>query len=469
VDVPRYVHLIAQGKFAEALAVVRERVPFPAVLGHVCTHPCETECRRGFLNEPIAIRALKRFAAEQDTGLWKEKLTTAKPTGKRVAVVGSGPAGLTAAYYLARLGHSVTVFEALPKPGGMMRVGIAEYRLPRKVVDAEIEVIESLGVDIRTNTRVKSPDELLEQGYDAVFLAIGARQGTKIGVEGEDDARVIECMSFLRDVNLGTAVTLGGRVAVIGQGHAAIEASRTALRLGAKKVTIICQGMQPEKPAEEMEDALEEGVEILFLAAPRKIARTDGRVRLDCLRLKLTEPDASGKQFAEPIQGTDFTLKVDTVISALGQIPEIPTGFRLTITEGNTLQVDPDTLATSQDSIFAGGDAVTGPASIIEAIAAGRRAAIAIDRYLGGDGVIDEALAPAQEIESCLERDGNFADNLRVQMPCWPVKKRLNSFAEVKLGFTEEMAVEEARRCLRCDSRLQITPAILPPSLARQS
>jgi NADPH-dependent glutamate synthase beta subunit-like oxidoreductase len=421
------------------------------------------------LNEPIAIRALKRFASEQDAGLWKEKLTTAKPTGKRVAIVGSGPAGLTAAYYLARLGHSVTVFEALPKPGGMMQVGIAEYRLPKKVVEAEIEVIESLGVEIITNKRIESTDELFKQGYDAIFLAIGAHQGTKIGVEGEDVPGVIESVSFLRDVKLGARVTLDGRVAVVGEGHAAIEASRTALRLGVKKVTIIYQGVQPEKPAEEMEDAFKEGVEILFLSVPRRIVKADGRLVLDCLRLKLTEPDGSGKRFTEPIKSSDFTLEVDIVISAVGQIPEIPAGFRLALNEGNTMQVDPDTLATSQEGAFAGGDVVTGPASIIEAIAAGRRAATAIDRYLGGDGVIDETLAPVQEVVSCLGRDENFADILRVPMPCLPVKKRLNSFAEVELGFTEEMAVEEARRCLRCDSRLQITPAILPPSVARQS
>jgi len=467
VDVPRYVHLITQGKFAEALAVVREKVPFPAVLGHVCSHPCETECRRGWLNEPIAIRALKRFAAEQDTGIWKEKLTAAKPTGKRVAVAGSGPAGLTVAYYLARLGHSVTVFEALPEPGGMMRVGVAEFRLPRKVVDAEIEVIKSLGVDIRTNTTVESPDELFKQGYDAVFLAIGAHRGTKIGVEGEDSPKVIECLSFLRDVNLGKEVTSGDRVAVVGEGHAAIEASRVARRLGAKKVTVVCQDAPLEKPNEEMEDALKEGVEILFLSAPKKIIRNDGRLRLDCLQLKLTEPDTSGKCSAEPIPGSDFKLDVDMVISAVGQVPEIPAGFGLAVTERNTLQADPETLATSRDGVFAGGDAVTGPASIIKAIAAGRKAAIAIDRYLGGDGVIDETLAPAQEIEPCLGRDGSFAESQRRQMPCLPVEQRLNSFAEVEAGFTKKKAVEEAGRCLRCDIRLQITPVTPPPSLAR--
>jgi formate dehydrogenase beta subunit len=238
IDVPRYVRLTAEGKFDEALAVIREKVTFPRVLGRVCFHPCEEVCRRGKLNQPIAICSLKRFVAEQDSGEWKTKSKKAAPTGKRVAIVGSGPAGLTAAYYLAKLGHAVTVFEALPEAGGMMRVGIPRYRLPKDVLDSEIEVIKSAGVEIRTNAKVESLEALRAQGCDAVFLALGAHQGVKMGIEGEDSPGVIECISLLKEISLGKKLELGTKVAVIGGGNAAIDAARTARRLGAKEVVI---------------------------------------------------------------------------------------------------------------------------------------------------------------------------------------------------------------------------------------
>jgi len=258
IDIPRYIHFIGQNRYSEAAAVIREKVPFPRVLGYVCDHPCETVCRRLEINEAIAIKGLKRFAAERDSGAWKKNSKKAPPTDKRVAIVGSGPAGLTTAYYLSKLGHSVIVFEALPVPGGMLRVGIPEYRLPKEVLDAEIEEIKQESFNIKTDTKIESLDSLFKQGYDAVFLAIGAHQGTKMRVEGEDSPGVMDAIAFLREVSLGRKVQLGNRVAVIGGGNVAIDAARTALRLGAEDVTIIYRRTRNEMPAsaEEVEGAL---------------------------------------------------------------------------------------------------------------------------------------------------------------------------------------------------------------------
>ncbi|MBA7599721.1 Ferredoxin--NADP reductase [subsurface metagenome] len=450
IDVPRYLRFIAEGKPAEAVAVIREKIPFPAVCGLVCFHPCEAKCRRAQLDEAIAIRMLKRYAWEHDTGMWKQKIKVAPATGKRVGIIGSGPAGLTAAYYLAKLGHSATVFEALPEPGGMMLVGIPDYRLPKDALRAEIKEIEDIGVEIRTNTRVDSIDKLFKEGYNAVFLAIGAHQGLKIGVEGEDSPRVMECVDFLREVSLGKEVKLGDKVAVIGGGNAAIDSARTALRLGTKEVTIVYRRTQAEMPAsaEEVKEALEEGVQIYFLAAPSRIFSRNGRVELESIRMELGAMDSSGRRRPEPIKGSEFAMSFDTIIAAIGQRPEIPHQFNLATGRGNAIQIDPDILVTSREGVFAGGDAVTGPASVIEAIAAGRQAAISIDKYLGGSGDIDETLAPPEKAMAPLEE---AEEKRRPEMPTLPDEKRLSGFDQVELGYTDEMAIEEAQRCLRCD------------------
>jgi len=450
IDVPRYIRFIAEGKPAEAVAIIREKIPFPSVCGYVCIHPCEAKCRRALLDEAIGIRVLKRFAAEHDSGLWKANSTVAPASGKRIAVVGSGPAGLTAAYYLAKLGHSVTVFEALPEAGGMMRVGIPDYRLPKDILKAEIKEIEGTGVDIKTNTSIESLDELFQEGYDAVFLASGAHQGVKMGVKGENNAGVMECVAFLRDISLGKEVKVGERVAVIGGGNAAVDSARTTLRLGAKEVTIVYRRTQAEMPAsaEEIEGAVAEGVKIHFLAAPSRITSKDGKLQLKCLEMRLGEVDASGRPRPEPIEGSEFTMDLDTIIAAVGQRPEIPGQFKLPLGRGNTIQVDPDTLATGREGVFAGGDAVNGPASVIEAIANGRQAASSIDRYLGGSGDIEETLAPPEgEVEPLEEAK----EEPRVEIPALPVAERLKNFSQVELGLSEKMAVKEANRCLRCD------------------
>ncbi|GAH94408.1 unnamed protein product [marine sediment metagenome] len=394
---------------------------------------------------------LKRFAAERGNGLWKMRAKIAPATGKQVAIIGSGPAGLTAAYYLAKRGHTVTLFEALPEPGGMMRYGIPEYRLPREVLAEEIEEIRSVGVDIRTNAKINSLDGLFAGGYNAIFLAIGAHQGAKLRIEGEDSPEVMEGISFLREINMGNKVRVGNKVAIIGGGNVAIDASRNALRLGAKEVTIIYRRTRTEMPAseEEINEAIHEGVKIEFLAAPIRMESKDSVVELICIRMKLGAVDTSGRRRPVPIEGSEFSSSFNTVIAAIGQMPETPDQFGLPLGRGNTFQVDTYTLATGREGVFAGGDAVTGPATVIEAIAAGRQAAISIDKYLGGKGVIDEKLAPPEELEALPEIDEG--EKHRLPIPTLPLGERLGSFAEVELSLSEELAIEEATRCLRCD------------------
>ncbi|MFC1982442.1 FAD-dependent oxidoreductase [Chloroflexota bacterium] len=465
INVPLYVYLTGERKYQDALAVIREKVPFPGVLGRVCIHPCEDACRSGELNEPISIKFLKRFVADRDTGEWKQHSQKLPTTGKKVAIVGSGPAGLTAGYYLAKAGHSVTVYEQFSSAGGMMRVGIPDYRLPPDVLDSEVEEIQRVGVDIKLNTRVESIDWLFEQGYDAVFLAVGAHSGMKLGVEGEDSPGVFDGATFLRQVNLGEKVDVGDKVAVIGGGNVAIDSARGALRLGAKEVSIVYRRTRAEMPAspEEVEAALEEDIEIAFLAAPVKISQRDGRLVLTCNRMELGEPDASGRRRPVAIKGSEFSVDYSAIISAIGQAPDIPPEFNLKTGRGNTFQVDDETLSTSREGVWAGGDAVTGPASVIGAIAVGRKAAGSMDRYLGGDGNIEEELTQEREIGMCAGMGEDFASSKRVEMPCLPVEKRKGNISEVELGLDEQDAIAEGKRCCQCGVRLQIPSAPLPP------
>ena len=469
IDVPRYVRLCGEGKFAEALAVIREKVPFPGVLGRVCIHPCETACRRAGLNESISIKFLKLAATERDDKHWKQQAKSSSPTGKKVAVIGAGPGGLTAAYYLAKQGHSVTAFEALPVAGGMMRVGIPDYRLPPEKLDAEIDEIKAAGVDIKLNTRIESIDSLFEQGYDAVFTAPGAHRGMKMGVDGEDSPGVFDGATFLREANLGKQIDIGEKIAVIGGGNVAIDAARVSLRIGAKKVTIVYRRTRAEMPAsaEEVEAALEEGIEILFLAAPVKINREGNQVKLTCTRMELGEPDASGRRRPVPIKGSEFTTEFNSVITAIGQTPDIPADFKLKLGRSNTIQTNSETLATSSKGVWAGGDAVSGPASVIGAIAAGRQAAAAIDKYLGGTGDIEEVLEPKREYNPCVGKEEGFFECIRATMPALSVKERVGNFDEVELGLSDEVAIKEGKRCLQCAVRCLITPPPLPPGTGK--
>jgi NADPH-dependent glutamate synthase beta subunit-like oxidoreductase len=440
IDIPRYLRLIAMGRPSASLAVIREKVPFPGSLGRVCVHPCETACQRGKeVDKPLSIRMLKRFAADNGDDSWKERAKRLPSTGKKVAAVGSGPAGLTAAYYLAKQGHQVTVFEALSEPGGMARVGIPEYRLPRDILAKEIEDIKSFGVEIVSNTSVESLDSLFKQGFDAVFLGLGAHQGMSLGVDGEDLPGVIESAEFLRRVNLGEKVDLGKRVGVIGGGNVAIDAARVPLRLGAKKVTIIYRRTRNEMPAnpEEIEAALEEGIEIVYLAAPSKVTRDNGKLKLECIRMELGEPDASGRRRPVPIEGSEFVTELDTLIAAIGQRIDVPESFNIELGRGNRLTVD-DSLMTSRDGVFSGGDCVSGPATFIEAIAAGRKAAASIDRFLGGDGDICESLVAPEEAAHFVEE---LPEEKLAVFSHLPPEERIKTFDEVELEVDGNVAV----------------------------
>jgi formate dehydrogenase (NADP+) beta subunit len=464
IDVPRYIRFITENKYAEAHAVIREKVPFPRTLGYSCNHPCEEVCRRKDINEAISIKALKRFAAESDNENWGDNIKKAAPTGKRIAVVGAGPAGLTSAFYLSKLGHNVTVFEALPVAGGMLKVGIPEYRLPKSVLDAEIWEMKKARFEIKTNTIIESTDALLKQGYDAVYLAIGAHKGLKMGVDGEETDGVVDAITFLRDISLGRPVKTGNRVAVIGGGNVATDAARSAIRLGAKHVDMIYRRTRKEMPAsdEEIEGCIEEGVNIVYLAAPDKILKDGSYLKLQCVRMKLGEPDASGRQRPVPVEGSEFTETYDTIISAIGQTADIPDGFNIECAKGNRIPVGKDN-ATVKEGVFGGGDAVSGPATIIEAIASARQGAIAIDKYLGGKGIIDEQLAPVTETCNCIGCEKGFASQQREKQSLIDMDERKSSFEVVENNFSKDSAVKEANRCLQCDLRMKISSVKFPP------
>lgn len=463
IDIPRYVRLIAEGRFQDALEVIRETVPFPHTLGCVCHHPCEEVCRRCELNNPIAIRALKRFAAEQDSGRWRSKVKIAPDTGKKVAIVGAGPAGLTAAWFLRTLGHEVTVFERLPAAGGMMRTGIPEYRLPRDILDSEIKAIEDIGVNIQFNAKVRSIDSLFDKGFHAVFLAMGAPNGTKMGIAGEEDTRVLDGISVLKAINLKDKVDLGEEIAVVGGGNVAIDVARCALRVGVKKVTMLYRRTRSEMPAndEEIAEAVSEGIKISYLVAPQKVLPGGDKLSVECIRMKLGEPDASGRARPIPIEGSEFVIEVDRLIAAIGQASDIPVSFSITMKKG-CIVADEKTLVSSRKDVFAGGDIVSGPASVIEAIQAGRVAAASIDKYLGGKGKIDQKLAPSDNNFSCLGREEGFAYKKRVERPVTPAKERLRGFIQEEGSLTLDQAVTEAGRCMQCQLRLKIVHAPLP-------
>ena len=451
VDVARYIRLIAAGRYQDAVDVVRERVPLPAVCGEVCFHPCEMKCRRGEIDEPIAIRALKRFAVERGTPRRPRDLPQAKPTGKRVAIVGSGPSGLTAGYYLARKGHEVTVFEREAEPGGTLWTGIPTFRLSRDTIKADIDEIRNAGVQIRTNTSVASVDELLEGGYDVVLLAYGAMKGTKMDIPGDDLPGVYDVLTFLRSVNLGERPDLGERVAIIGGGSSAMDGAATALRLGAREVTVLYRRTRAEMPAapEEVKDTLAEGVQIEFLTAPVEIRAHGKELIIRCIRMELGPEDSSGRRRPVPIPGSEYEQPVHTVIMAIGQTPEPMPELGCDTDRWGSIPVHELTLQANRPEVFAAGDVVTGPSSIIEAIAAGRRAAISMDRYLGGDGDIQETIAPPEEDLHMGEIDEETRPRAATRK--LSPAERAASFDQIDRGFDERTALAEAGRCLRCD------------------
>ncbi len=459
-----YIALTAQGRFEEALDAIRKDNPLPTVCGRVCHHPCESKCRAGEAGDPIAIRALKRFLT--DYGMRQDKMQYAKSrmqNESKVAIVGSGPAGLSAAYFLAVEGYRPTVFEAHPVAGGMLRVGIPEHRLPRDVLDFDIDAIKGAGAEIRTGVAVGkdvSIDDLLTKGYQALFVAVGAHKSLKLGIENEDAEGVLDSMEFLTSVNLGRKVKIGRRVGVIGGGNAAVDAARVARRLkGCEKVAIIYRRTRTEMPAfpEEVDAAIEEGVDIHFLAAPTRVLAKNGKSSaIECVKMKLGDIDKSGRRRPLPIKGSEFTMELDTVIRAIGEQPDLSflkEGDGLEVSKWNTLVVNPETLATKRKGVFAGGDAVTGPTTVVEAIGAGKMAAQSIDKYLRGENLAREysVTRPSVYIKPVELTEEEVTDAKRPEMPVLPVDERVHNFKEVELGLSREAAVKEARRCLRCE------------------
>jgi NADH-quinone oxidoreductase subunit F len=465
-DVPAYVTLIGEGKYSEALELIRMTNPLPAVCGRVCHHPCESMCRRGDLDEPISIRTLKRvasdFAAQEElSGQYSIHVKKISGNGKKVAVVGGGPAGLTAAHYLGQSDFSPVIFEAQRIAGGMLVLGIPEYRLPRDTLQHEINAIEKMGAEFHLNTPIgdKISFEQLRLDYEAVFVGTGAHVDLKMGIPGEDADGVYESLSFLRKINLGDEVPLGKKVAVVGGGNTAIDATRVGLRMGAD-VTILYRRTRKEMPADEMEieEALHEGANLELLVAPVKVLTKAGKLTgVECIRMELGEPDSSGRRRPVPMEGSEFELELDNLIVAVSGQPDL--GFLgddhgLSISKWNSIDVHPYTQMTNVEGVFAGGDVVTGPWMVIDAIAAGKRAAAHMELYLNGEEVVPQysVTIPNTEPVDALELTEEDMHLVRPDMPTMELEKRLNDFAEVELGYTREMAVKEARRCLRCDT-----------------
>ena len=469
-----YIALVAQGRYEEALGVIKQYNPFPAAVGRVCNHPCEQECHRGSLDEPVAICALKRFVADAVYAEKEEHLQAreaedepisevAPQNGKQVAIVGAGPAGLSAAHFLAGMGYRVTVLESLPVAGGMMRVGIPAYRLPRDVLQREIDEIVKLGVDLRLNEPVKDINSLLQNGYQAVFLAIGAHEPQHLGIPGEETGGVYHGVPFLRQVSLDQELELGDNVVVVGGGNTAIDAARSALRLGAKRVTVVYRRSESEMPAYswDVHDALQEGAQLEPLTQPVEVLSANEHIHaIRCIRMHLGEPDDSGRPRPIPVEGSEFVMEADTLIAAVAQAPEtslLQADHGLDTAPGGTFVVDPRTLETNRPGIFAGGDAARGPGALIEAIADGRRAALSIDRYLRGVPLLtpreQQPLPVAEPSKSELKGlivSGKVSAEPRATMPTAAVEARVRDFREVELGLTEEQALSEAARCLRC-------------------
>ncbi len=455
-----YVTLISEGRFKEAIAVIKEANPFPAVLGRVCFHPCENKCRRSQVDAPVSICALKRFAADVDLSASPSyRPAVEKPKDKKVAVIGAGPSGLSAAYFLACKGYQVTVFEALPVAGGMLAVGIPEYRLPRTILNAEIKAITDLGVELKLNTALGKDvtmDQLFKEGYSAVFVATGAHKGQKLGIPGEDSRGVADGVTFLRNVNLGTIHKVEGKVVVIGGGNVAIDAARSALRLGATEVSILYRREKDDMPAyrEEIDEAEKEGVAIHTLVAPKQVVIKDGKAAgVECQRMSLGKFDRSGRRTPQAIVGSEFVVDADLIIAAIGQTPDLSylNGDGIAVTKGGTIEVSGKSLATAREGVFAGGDTVRGPASAVEAIADGKNAALAIDRLLGGDGEALNAFRNDLVTLKVTYDEAAYQKEMgKVPMPHLPLSRRNRNFNEVVLGYDTTMAVEEAKRCLHC-------------------
>ena len=466
IDIPAYISLIADGQYEAAVKKIKERNPLPLTCGRVCPHPCEDKCRRSLLDEPVNINHLKRFAADWELKTGRHIVPPLNAeTGKKVAIIGGGPAGLSAAYYLRRLGHGVTMYEAMPKLGGMLRYGIPQYRLPKEILDFEIEGITGLGVEVHLETRLGEDvtfQSLREQGFDAIFIATGAWLSRKMGVDGEDDLEGVSSgADFLTDRGLNKETPVGKKVVIIGGGNTAMDAARTSWRLGAEEVTLLYRRSRQEMPANDIEvvEAEREGIRFHFLAAPTKlVGDEDRRVKqLEYIKMELGEPDASGRRRPVPMEGSETLLDADNVFSAIGQFADVsfvPTegDDALKLSRWKTIDGHPKTLQTNVQDIFVGGDHYTGPATAVEAIGAGRRAARAINLLLTGQEVEpqpDEFKGPVVERVHPDELT-RLEKSDRVHMPELEPEERQLNFKEVELGLREEQAKHEADRCLNC-------------------
>ncbi len=474
VDIQGYVALAALGKYRDAIQLIKETNPLPAICGRVCTRPCEvTGCRRNLLDQAVGIDYIKRYVADLDLGARDSyRPPVEQKNGHRVAVVGGGPAGLSCAYYLALRGYAVHILEALPEAGGMLRYGIPEYRLPKEILDLEINSILDLGVTLSTNValgRDFTVKSLREDGYDAVFLGLGAWESSKMRVQNEESAGVLSGIEFLKQIGLHKPPKIYGRVMVVGGGNTAIDCARSSVRLGAEEVRILYRRTRKEMPANEMEidEADHEGVKMDFLVAPTRVVLAEDRVTgVECLRMELGEPDASGRRSPKPIRGSEFVIPCDFVIAAIGQntrvqellggkVPDfLPFGEVLNLTRWQTIQVNEKTFETSVDGVFSGGDVVTGAATAVEAIAAGRKAAHAIDCYVRTGKAAPEPTEFVSRKDAYHQvtiddlRDGSRYE--RRTMPALPPEERKKSFVEVEQGYTQEDVLRESQRCLEC-------------------
>ncbi|MDD4002934.1 MAG: NADH-ubiquinone oxidoreductase-F iron-sulfur binding region domain-containing protein [Clostridia bacterium] len=460
VNVPGYLALAAEGRFIDAYNLIKQENPFPAICGRICTHPCESKCRRASVDEALAICDLKRFIADyayKNEKSYKNDVVFPK-NGKNVAVIGAGASGLTCAYYLVRIGYNVDVYESQSVAGGVLAFGIPEYRLPKSVLAHEIELIKESGVNLILNTEVGKDISFdkIRSRYDSVYIATGTQFPHKVNISGENLKGVYHGIDFLKEVNFKNKVQLGDTVAVIGGGNTAIDSARTALRLGAKKVIVLYRRTIDAMPAyqSEIEEALEEGIEIKELVSPVKFTENEQGLLegITCVNMKLGEFDNTGRRKSVVIEGSDFTIKVDSVIPAISQYSDLPfiRKDEIKVTKWGTFVVDADTLMTTMEGVFAGGDVARGPDTVIQAIADGKKAAISIDKYLGGQGKLNKG----NEIDI----PSNFDDDEVVALKRFapqklPPEKRKNCFDEVVIGYHKLNAMAEAMRCLRCDRR----------------
>jgi NADPH-dependent glutamate synthase beta subunit-like oxidoreductase/NAD-dependent dihydropyrimidine dehydrogenase PreA subunit len=445
-DVPRYIRAIKEGRYQDAIAIIREKAPFPHSLGYVCMAFCESVCRRKEINQSLSIRELKKFAANKDEGLWREHVKFKPKTGKRVAVVGSGPAGLTAAYYLTKLGHEVTVFERLPVAGGMLTTGIPNYRLPREAVEAEIAEIKRAGVTILTNTPIESLKDLKAKGFDKILLAVGAGKGNRLPIDGANYDNVYENIDFLKGVSLGTFEKIGDRVVVLGGGNVAFDCARTAIRLGAKEVAIACLETREAMTASEDEilEGLKEGVKLLHARTFLGIEGLNNKgTGVRCQEVSSFTFDEGGKLQLILKPDSEHVMKADTIIFATGQRPEVPQEWDIPVKRGNLIETENEIKVIGRNDLFAAGDAVYGTHSVIQAIAAGRKAASVISQELNGDGDIEDKLTNDEIPSQYLGKEEGF------------LKANRNQCREG--CYDDSLACGEAGRCLQCDLRTTIT------------